>query len=87
MVSGFKLLFLSISDSTSSLSHSELLLLVQRGHSLSSLDLIQAEGESEAAGQLLDAAHVRRCPVQVWTLILQQLVEQLTHTHTGEVHR
>lgn len=33
--------------------------LVQRGHRLPGFDLIQAEGEGEAAGQLLDAAHVR----------------------------
>lgn len=62
---------------------SGLVLLVQRGNSLSGLDLIQAEGEGEAAGQLLDAADVRRRPVQVWSLVLQQLVEQLQqHTHT-----
>lgn len=35
-----------------------LVLLVQRGHGLAGLDLVQAEGEGEAAGQLLDAAHV-----------------------------
>jgi len=50
---------------------------VQRCDSFPGLDLIQAEGEGEAAGQLLDAADVRRCPVQVGALILQQLVEQL----------
>lgn len=46
-------------------------LLVQRGNSLSGLDLIQAEGEGEAAGQLLDAADVRRRSVQVGSLVLQ----------------
>lgn len=50
---------------------------MQRGHSLPGLDLVQAEGEGEAAGQLFDAADVRRRPVQVGPLILEQLVEQL----------
>lgn len=54
--------------------------LVQCGHGLSGLDLIQAEGEGEASCQLLDAADVRRRPVQVGSLVLQQLVEQLQHT-------
>lgn len=58
-------------------------LLVQRGHSLSGLDLIQPEGESKATGQLLDAAHMRRCSVQVGPLILQQFVEQLKETQTS----
>ncbi len=53
---------------------------MQCGNSLSGLDLIQAEGEGEAAGQLLDAADVRRRSVQVGSLVLQQLVEQLQHT-------
>lgn len=57
-----------------------IVLLVQRGNSLSGLDLIQAEGEGETAGQLLDAADVRRRPVQVGSLVLQELVEQLQHT-------
>lgn len=55
--------------------------LVQRGHSLSGLDLIQAKGEGKSTGQFLDAADVGRCPVQVGPLILKQLVEQLKHTH------
>lgn len=52
-------------------------LLVQRGDSLSGLDLIQAKGEGKATGQLLDAADVRRRPVQVGSLVLEELVEQL----------
>lgn len=59
--------------------------LVQRGDSLSGLDLIQAKGEGKATGQFLDAADVGRCPVQVGPLILKQLVEQLKHTRWKKV--
>lgn len=62
--------------------HTAVVLLVQRGHRLPGLDLIQTKGEGEAAGQLLDAADVGRRAVQVGPLVLQQLVEQLQHTHT-----
>lgn len=54
---------------------------MQRSHSLPGLDLVQAEGEGEAAGQFFDAADVRRRPVQVGPLILEQLVEQLRKMH------
>lgn len=54
---------------------------MQRGHSLPGLDLVQAEGEGEAAGQFFDAADVRRRPVQIGPLILEQLVEQLRNMH------
>lgn len=53
--------------------------LVQRSHSLPGLDLVQAEGEGKATGQFFDAADVGRRPVQIGPLILEQLVEQLTH--------
>lgn len=52
-------------------------LLVQRGNSLSGLDLIQAKCESKTARELLNATDVRRGPVQVGSLVLEQLVEQL----------
>ncbi len=52
-------------------------LLVQRGHSLSGLDLVQAKGEGKATGQFLNTTHMRRRPVQVRPLILDQLIKEL----------
>ena len=52
-------------------------LLVQRGHSLSGLYLIQAKREGKAACQLLNATDVRWCSVQIGSLVLEQFVEQL----------
>ena len=58
---------------------------MQRGHRLSGLDLVEAEGEGEAAGQLLDPADVRGGAVQSGALVLKQLVEQLEHTRRHSV--
>ncbi len=52
-------------------------LLVQCGHSLSGLDLVQAKGEGKATGQFLNTTHMRWGPVQVRPLILDQLIKEL----------
>lgn len=51
--------------------------LVQHGDGVSGLDLVQAEGEGEAAGQLLDAAERRGGAVEAVAQLRQHLVEQL----------
>lgn len=50
---------------------------MQRGNSLSGLDLIQAKCEGKTARELLNATDVRRGSVQVGSLVLEQFVEQL----------
>lgn len=50
---------------------------MQCSHSLSGLDLVQPKGESKPAGQLLNATHMGGGAVQVGTLILYQLIEEL----------
>lgn len=51
--------------------------LVQCGHSLSCLDLIQAKSEGKPTGQFLNSTNMGRCPVQIRTLLLNKLIEQL----------
>lgn len=52
-------------------------LLVECGHSLSGFDLVQPKGEGKPAGKLLNAADMGGGAVQVGTLVLDQLIEQL----------
>lgn len=50
---------------------------MQRGNSLSGLNLIQAKCEGKTACELLDATDVRGGSVQVGSLVLEQFVKQL----------
>lgn len=51
--------------------------LVQRRYSFSGFDLVQSESQSEPPGQLFNATHMGRGSVQIWPLILHQLVKEL----------
>lgn len=51
--------------------------LVQCCHSLSGFDLVQSKSQSKTAGKLFNATHMGRGSVQVWPLILHQLIKEL----------
>ena len=56
------------------------------GDSITVLDLVEAEGEGEATGELLDGLEGLARPVNCWTLLLQQFCVQLQHHTAGVKH-
>ena len=60
--------------------------LVHGGDSITVLDLVEAEGEGEAAGELLDGLEGLARPVNCWTLLLQQFCVQLQQDTAGVKH-
>lgn len=59
---------------------------MQGRHGLSGFDLIESEGQGEAASQLLNTADMGGGSVQIGTLILYEFVEELKR-HGGSKHR
>lgn len=55
---------------------------MQCGHGLSGFDLVQPKRECKATGQFLNAADMGGRSVQVGSLVLDQLIEEL---QTGKV--
>lgn len=51
--------------------------LVQSRYSLSGFDLVQSKSQSKTASQLFNATHMGRGSVQIWPLILYQLIKEL----------
>ena len=56
------------------------------GDSITVLDLVEAEGEGEATGELLDGLEGLARPVNCWTLLLQQFCVQLQQDTAGVKH-